>query len=274
MERGVHFATILASLAQLDYQIEWRLLNAVDFGLPQNRQRVFIIGVRLDGTANGNGKTGSTLPIRLATPEDMTCLGPNKIDWIRSPDDWTDIGSHGVQFPNWGLAMSTRFIGANLEGFSAKEPQVLLRSVLQEDVPSQFDFTESTLERIGDSAEVNRLVEGVEILSNQKGGARMGYTVFGIHGVAPTLTSTTSRHYERYKVGNRYRRLTNVEYARIQGFPDDHCSAISVYDQYALFGNAVPPKMAEWVIGRLRTKGFSPRSIPRKVLQMELFANA
>ncbi len=274
MEKGVHFATILASLAQLDYLIEWRLLNAMHFGLPQNRQRVFIIGVRIEGSAAGNGKSVGALPIRLATPEDVSCLAQNRIDWIRSPDDWTEIGSHGVHFPNWGLARSTRFVAANLDAFSAARPEVSLKSVLQEEVPSRFDFTASTLERIGDSIEVNRFVDGVEILSNQKGGARMGYTVFGINGIAPTLTSTASRHYERYKVGNQYRRLTNVEYARIQGFPENHCQAVSVYDQYALFGNAVPPPMAEWVVGRLVMNGFSPRSIPRNSMQKELFADA
>ena len=49
----------------------------------------------------------------------------------------------------------------------------------------------------------------------------MGYTVFGIRGVAPTLTAATSRHYERYKIGPCFRRLTNIEYARLQGFPDE-----------------------------------------------------
>ena len=39
----------------------------------------------------------------------------------------------------------------------------------------------------------------------------MGYTIFGTEGVAPTLTSTTSRHYERYRIGNRFRRLTNIK---------------------------------------------------------------
>ena len=274
MEQGVHFATILASLAQLDYVIEWRLLNAVHFGLPQNRQRVFIIGVRTDAKHAGNGRSIGDLPIRLATPQDVSCLSPNDFDWIQSPEDWTEIGSHGVQFPNWGLARSTRFFGTNLERFSSQRPQVLLRSVLQDDVPEQFDFTDSTVGRIGDSVEVNRFVDGVEILSNQKGGARMGYTVFGINGVAPTLTSTASRHYERYKIGNRYRRLTNVEYARIQGFPDDFCSVISVYDQYALFGNAVPPPMAEWVLGRLTTKGFPIGSVPKKTRQRGLLVHA
>ena len=38
MERGYHFATILASLAEIGYRVEWRLVNAKDLGLPQNRR--------------------------------------------------------------------------------------------------------------------------------------------------------------------------------------------------------------------------------------------
>lgn len=122
---------------------------------------------------------------------------------------------------------------------------------------------------IDKNSPVNRLVQGVEILSNQSGGARMGYTIFGVNGVAPTLTSTTSRHYERYKIGDRYRRLTNVEYARIQDFADTHCSRASVYDQYALLGNAVPPPIVGWVLDRLNApirRKLLRRSIRQKVL--------
>jgi DNA (cytosine-5)-methyltransferase 1 len=275
MERGIHFATILASLAQLDYAIEWRLLNAVHFGLPQNRQRVFITGIREGRNQNGNGKHDTTIPARLASPEDLATLSARQLAWIGSPDEWTDIGSHGVQFPHWGLTKDGKFFAANLQEFSAKTPLVLLKSVLQDEVPDEFDFTESTLERLGANTAVDRFVDGVEVLSNQGGGARMGYTIFGIDGVAPTLTSTTSRHYERYKIGDKYRRLTNIEYARIQGFPDDHCSAVTVYDQYALFGNAVPPPMAEWVIGKVTTaRGITLSQIPRKAAQRELFVDA
>ncbi|HWL95211.1 MAG TPA: DNA cytosine methyltransferase, partial [Phycisphaerae bacterium] len=95
----------------------------------------------------------------------------------------------------------------------------------------------------------------------------------GIDGIAPTLTSTTSRHYERYKVGNRFRRLTNVEYARIQGFPDDHCSLLAVYDQYALFGNAVPPPMAKWVMERVRAIGIPADEISYRNKDLFYFAN-
>jgi len=219
------------------------------------------------------GKPRELLPIRLATAGDVSQLSKSKVDWLRSPEEWMEIESHGVQFPHWGLAKAGKFFSAKLSGFSENMPQSLLHSVLEKNVSDQFDFTDSTLERMNNSIEVNRFVDGVQILANQKGGARMGYTVFGIDGVAPTLTSTTSRHYERYQINGRYRRLTNVEYARIQGFPDDHCSAVSVYDQYALLGNAVPPPMANWVIRRLATAGLPLRDVRRGTLQRELFVH-
>ncbi len=149
-----------------------------------------------------------------------------------------------------------------------------LLTVLQSQVSPEFDFTESTVERLKASKNVKRYVDGVQIISNQSGGARMGYTVFGINGLAPTLTSTASRHYERYKVGDRYRRLTNVEYARLQGFPDDHCSAVSVYDQYALYGNAVPPPMVAWILRRVSSEGLPANRLPRQKVQARLFVDA
>ncbi|HUY90149.1 MAG TPA: DNA (cytosine-5-)-methyltransferase [Pirellulales bacterium] len=273
MERGIHFATILASLAELDYRIEWRLFNAMDFGLPQNRQRVFITGVRRRETHSNGDRSHFENTIRLASLDDLS-KSHVEAGAISSRESWTEISRHGKKFPNWGLAESGKFYAADIEHFSEQQPAVFLRSVLQDEVEPEFDFTESTIERIKASKHVRRFVAGVEILSNQGGGARMGYTVFGIGGVAPTLTSTASRHYERYQVGDRYRRLTNVEYARIQGFPDDHCSCVSVYDQYALYGNAVPPPMAEWVVRRAISKGVPVHSLPRRPTQRKLFADA
>ena len=91
----------------------------------------------------------------------------------------------------------------------------------------------------------------------------MGYTVFGVNGLAPALTASHSRHYERYQVGERFRRLTHIEYARLQGFPDHHCEGVSPFNQYVLFGNAVPPPMAKWVISRLvYEKGLPLDEIP------------
>lgn len=41
--RGRDFAIILSSLAALGYAVEWRVVNAADYGWPQRRRRVFMI---------------------------------------------------------------------------------------------------------------------------------------------------------------------------------------------------------------------------------------
>lgn len=46
------FRVVLESLDGLGYDVEWQVLNSKDFGVPQNRPRVFIIG-HLDGFADG-----------------------------------------------------------------------------------------------------------------------------------------------------------------------------------------------------------------------------
>jgi DNA (cytosine-5)-methyltransferase 1 len=250
MERGLHFAALLSSLGELDYMMEWRLLNAMHFGLPQNRQRVFVVGIRNDGRGH-HGRSAHDICSRLATIEDLEELLRARSGLMADPEQWRHLELHDRRFPSWGLAVRGRFFAAEIKTFSLARPPVSLATILQDDVAPEFDFTEATLKWLAANTPVNRMVGGVRILSNQGGGARMGYTIFGVDGVAPTLTSTTSRHYERYRIAGRYRRLTNVEYARIQGFPDDHCRAASVYDQYALFGNAVPPPLAGWVLDRL-----------------------
>src|SRR5690606_26131239 len=43
-QRGRDFAVMLASLADLGYAVEWRVINAADYGMPQRRRRVFFLG--------------------------------------------------------------------------------------------------------------------------------------------------------------------------------------------------------------------------------------
>ena len=41
---GATFETILGALDELGYNVEWQVLNSKDFGVPQNRERVLIVG--------------------------------------------------------------------------------------------------------------------------------------------------------------------------------------------------------------------------------------
>lgn len=43
---GRDFATILSAFSEAGYSLTWQVLNAKDFGVPQNRERIFVIGTR------------------------------------------------------------------------------------------------------------------------------------------------------------------------------------------------------------------------------------
>lgn len=45
-DHGKTFSTILRILDELGYRVKWKVLNALDFGLPQKRERVIIVGFR------------------------------------------------------------------------------------------------------------------------------------------------------------------------------------------------------------------------------------
>lgn len=47
-QRGRDFAIILASLADLGYVVEWRVINAAEYGMPQRRRRTYIVGYRAE----------------------------------------------------------------------------------------------------------------------------------------------------------------------------------------------------------------------------------
>jgi DNA (cytosine-5)-methyltransferase 1 len=43
-EQGKTFQTILGVLSDLGYRVEWQVLNSKDFGVPQNRERIYFVG--------------------------------------------------------------------------------------------------------------------------------------------------------------------------------------------------------------------------------------
>jgi len=61
-QRGRDFAIMLASLSDLGYAVEWRVINAADYGFPQRRRRVFILGY----------KKGTKMYDRIASHNDLS----------------------------------------------------------------------------------------------------------------------------------------------------------------------------------------------------------
>lgn len=59
-QRGRDFALMLSSLSEQGYIVEWRVINAADYGMPQRRRRVFIMGY----------KKGTQIHTRISKLED------------------------------------------------------------------------------------------------------------------------------------------------------------------------------------------------------------
>ena len=47
-QRGRDFAVMLSCLNQLGYAVEWRVINAAEYGMPQRRRRVYILAYKKD----------------------------------------------------------------------------------------------------------------------------------------------------------------------------------------------------------------------------------
>ena len=67
-DEGRTFETILAAISDLGYNAEWQVLNSKNFGVPQNRERVFIVGYIRDGSGpevfpiTGNSESDYVVP--------------------------------------------------------------------------------------------------------------------------------------------------------------------------------------------------------------------
>lgn len=64
-DRGRTFKTIIATLDELGYDLQWQVLNSKHFGVPQNRERIFIIGNLRDRPRP------QVFPIRESNQEDI-----------------------------------------------------------------------------------------------------------------------------------------------------------------------------------------------------------
>ena len=93
LEHGAVFQNILNDFRNLNYQVQYRLLNAADYGVPQRRERVIIVGVRNDVDFNfeypepNHSRTGANgLPLWVSVQE--------AIHHFPDPDEDNEVPNH------------------------------------------------------------------------------------------------------------------------------------------------------------------------------------
>lgn len=270
-QRGRDFAIMLASLCDLGYEVEWRVVNAADYGFPQRRRRVFIIARRQrNGKPNGakvvyeRGVFANALPVHFESRLDLT--EPATFDLTGELHEISAEFGRGVERTRFGQAGYVRSVGVGAPrkrlvwtynpkpNFTGRHQT--LQDVLERgDVPEQFLVDEGALAKW-------RRAKGAK--AEQRVHKASGFTYFYTEGALPfpdpvnrasrtILTSeggaspSRSKHIVPAK-GGGYRRLTPVELERLNGFPDNHTATGMTETQRAFcMGNALVVGVVETI---------------------------
>lgn len=147
-DSGKTFQTIIGVLTDLGYFVEWQVLNSKDFGVPQNRERVFIVGHLGDGSGRkvfpitSSSRTHNQKLERYATGTIKTRAGDTQNDntfvatdtespRIRRltplecerlqgfPDGWT-LGSDSQRYKQCGNAITVNVVEHVVRSLYAK----------------------------------------------------------------------------------------------------------------------------------------------------------
>ncbi len=255
-QRGRDFAIILASLSDLGYIVEWRIINAAEYGMPQRRRRTYILGY----------KKGCVVSQRI---ESLT-------DWIK----YDGVMAKAFPLEIKGGTISEFFIDGTIPEISANFNKgksyspfgnagiVSDRSVHSFDALPVYDGPRQTL---GGNLVDESFVSEEFFISNEelpkwqyeKGAKKInriskeGFEyVFSEGGMAfpdyldkPSRTMITAeggaapsrfKHVVKTPSG-RYRRLIPLELERLNMFPDNHTYHSEVSDgrRAFLMGNAL-----------------------------------
>ncbi len=255
-QRGRDFAIILASLADLGYVVEWRIINASDYGMPQRRRRTYIIGYQKDSVVaqkidkmedwvEFDGVMAKAFEFR---PKDKTVSVFDIKGTIKEVSDGFNKGKKESPFGNAGMMMDRHVYSVDAEAVYDGPKQTLGGNLVDENlVPEDFFITDEELPRWQyekGAKKIERVSkEGYKYTFSEGGMAfpdsleQPSRTIItGEGGTAPSRF----KHVVQTKSG-RYRRLLPIELERMNMFPDNHTYHPDVTDgrRAFLMGNAL-----------------------------------
>ena len=265
---GDTFRTILNTFDELGYDVEWRLYNSKDFGVPQNRERVYIIGhLRGDGGREVFPFFGEDGKVNQSTIKDLTrpetprhgkrgnvlgtsgissaltatdyktpkqiLLNPAKVNQVGNISDSNSFGGN----PQTGRVYGDNGLSPTLNTMQGggREPKVIVR----ENNKKGYDIA-----KVGDSININQP-------NSKTRRGRVG------HEIAHTLT--TQQEMATLTSELRIRRLTPKECWRLQAFPDElfdkaQQAGLSDSQLYKQAGNSVTVNVIEYIGNILKSR--------------------
>jgi DNA (cytosine-5)-methyltransferase 1 len=256
-QRGRDFAIILQSLNELGYAVEWRVINAADYGMPQRRRRVFILAYHQDTPIYQNiksltpiewilkdGTLAEAFPVQNENSSYPTTF-EIKDDIVSISENFNKKKVTGF-FENTGIMVKGKVITlktkSNYEGH-----YTFLRDLIQNgEVTPEFYIDKNDLDKWvylkGPKKEMRKNSQGFEYHYSEGGMIfpdpldKSSRTIItGEGGKSP------SRFKHVIQTPKGYRRLSPVELERLNMFPDDHTKLEGVSDTKRAFfmGNAL-----------------------------------
>ena len=211
---GAFIKDIQLRFGSIGFKINFKVLNASDYGVPQNRHRVFIVGLK---------KNLFDFPIlqkeKVSSHDALSDLPTNeyadKLDYPCSPlNDYQKLMRHNSKF------------------------------IFNHEITSHSEQTIKIISLIPDGGSIKSLPDSFwKVRKFNKAFQRMNSSL-------PSLTIDTGhRNYFHYKEN---RVPTVREAARLQSFPDSFAFLGSKTSQYKQVGNAVPPLLAFEIAKRIK----------------------
>lgn len=242
-DSGRTFRTIIKVLADLGYSVQWQVLNSKFFGVPQNRERVYIVGCL------GTECIGKIFPLTGIAEENISEIRKHPLSIKTSQGDRvyeTDGLSTCLTSNGGGLGGKTGLYFINKPRFDKYKASNIVETLkVGGDTPlmrikngTKKGYDEAT---IGD---------GINLaFPNSK--TRRGR-------VGKKVSQTLDTHCNMGTIDDdfRIRRLTPTECFRLQGFPDamvQQARELGISDSqlYKMAGNAVTVNVAQAVAQKI-----------------------
>lgn len=255
-QRGKDFSVMLASFRDLNYSVEWRVINAAEYGQAQRRRRVFIFAIRNDTAYIKNnmdmqdsqllhdyGFFASKFPV---SKEVSTKHKPHS---FILPEDIVQISDEfSTKYLNSGIMRDSVVYTEEL--IPIEEQPITLGDILESNVDEKYYLSEKAIEKFqylkGPKKIERTAANGHKYIFSEGGMAfpepldRPGRTMLTSEG-----TVNRSSHVVEDPETKRIRILTPVECERLNGFPDNWTEGMSERMRYFCMGNALVVKLIE-----------------------------
>lgn len=254
-QRGRDFAIILQSLSELGYIVEWRVINAAEYGMPQRRRRTYILAYRKDtNIAKSISDLGKWITedgvIAKAFPMQKELRNISDFDIegnLQYVSDNFNKGLKNSPFGECGIMMNSHVYSFDYEPFYYG-PHINLGDILvdEKDVAEDFFIKKDDLKQwqyLKGSKNEKRVNKTTGFEYNYSEGS-MAFPDFLDRPSRTIITGEGGAGASRFKhvvltPSGRYRRLMPIELERLNMFPDNHTKEASEMRRAFLMGNAL-----------------------------------